>query len=483
MQILKFVFILLEVLLLFNLLIFVHELGHFLAARWRGLKVDRFAIWFGKPIWEKEINGITYCLGSIPAGGYVALPQMAAMDTIEGKTSSSADQLPPISVLDKIIVAIAGPLFSFGLALVFAVLVWGIGRPVSETETTTTIGYVFTNSPAAKAGLQAGDKIIKVDGHPVNRFGGIGDTVMWRIVRSEGDVLPITILRDGKEMTVDTKPTKDQTELWERKSLRQIQILPFQTPIVARVDPNSPAGLAGLKANDIVLTANGVELHNPIAVSDEVRKNPEKPVALTVLRGKETLSFNVTPVLPEGWKDNPEIPEEDRFPRLGIAWEVGGKMDVDYPAPAAQIKASVNAMASTLGAVLSRKSDIGLQHLSGPVGIVRIYYRLFESEQGWRLAIWFSVVLNINLALLNMLPIPVLDGGHITLALIEGIRRRPVNVKIIGFIQTGCAVLIIGYMLFITFFDAQDWRPWKRQPKQPEIRFKAPTTPPAPGQP
>src|SRR5688572_20334784 len=177
MQILKFIFILLEVLLLFNLLIFVHELGHFLAARWRGLKVDRFAIWFGKPIWQKEINGITYCLGSIPAGGYVALPQMAAMDTIEGKTSSS-DQLPPISVLDKIIVAIAGPLFSFGLALVFAVLVWGIGRPVSETETTTTIGYVFTNSPAAKAGQQAGDKIIKVDGHPVNRFGGIGDTVM-----------------------------------------------------------------------------------------------------------------------------------------------------------------------------------------------------------------------------------------------------------------------------------------------------------------
>jgi len=482
MQILKFIFILLEVLLLFNLLIFVHELGHFLAARWRGLKVDRFAIWFGKPIWQKEIGGITYCLGSIPAGGYVALPQMAAMDTIEGKSSSS-DQLPPISVLDKIIVAIAGPLFSFGLALVFAVLVWGIGRPVSETETTTTIGYVFTNSPAAKAGLQAGDKIIKVDGHPVNRFGGIGDTVMWRIVRSEGEVLPITILRDGKEITVDTKPTKDQTEVWERKSLRQIQILPFQTPIVARVDPNSPAGIAGLKANDIVLTANGVPLHNPVTVSDEVRKNPEKPVALTILRGKETLSFSITPVLPEGWKDNPEIPEEDRFPRLGIAWEVGGKMDVDYPEPISQIKASVNAMASTLGAVLSRKSDIGLQHLSGPVGIVRIYYRLFESEQGWRLAIWFSVVLNINLALLNMLPIPVLDGGHITLAIIEGIRRRPVNVKIIGFIQTGCALLIIGYMLFITFFDAQDWRPWKRQPKQPEIRFKAPTTPPAPAQP
>jgi regulator of sigma E protease len=149
-------------------------------------------------------------------------------------------------------------------------------------------------------------------------------------------------------------------------------------------------------------------------------------------------------------------------------------MDVDNPDPVTQISASMNAMASTLGAVISRKSDIGFQHLSGPVGIVRIYYRLFESEQGWRLAIWFSVVLNINLALLNMLPIPVLDGGHITLALIEAIRRRPVNAKIIGAIQTSCAMLIIGYMLFVTFFDAQDWRPWKRQPKQVEMKFKAP---------
>src|SRR5213595_2895743 len=115
MYILNFLLILLEVLLLFNLLIFVHELGHFLAARWRGLKIDRFAIWFGKPIWQKEINGITYCLGSIPAGGYVALPQMAAMEAIEGKNSTQANELPPISAMDKIIVAFAGPLFSFGL--------------------------------------------------------------------------------------------------------------------------------------------------------------------------------------------------------------------------------------------------------------------------------------------------------------------------------------------------------------------------------
>src|ERR1700745_4202269 len=136
MSIFKFVFIFLEVLLLFNLLIFVHELGHFLAARWRGLKVDRFAIWFGKPIWKKKINGVEYALGCIPAGGYVALPQMADMGTIEGKSDTPSEKLPPISALDKIIVAFAGPLFSFLLAVAFAVVVWMVGRPVNEADKT-----------------------------------------------------------------------------------------------------------------------------------------------------------------------------------------------------------------------------------------------------------------------------------------------------------------------------------------------------------
>src|SRR6267154_2886591 len=142
MHILKIIFICLEVLLLFNLLIFVHELGHFLAARWRGLKIERFAIWFGKPIWKTKINGVEYALGSLPFGGYVALPQMATMETIEGKGESSGQPLPPISALDKIIVAFAGPLFSFLLALAFGCVVWLVGRPMSQDDNSTIVGWV-----------------------------------------------------------------------------------------------------------------------------------------------------------------------------------------------------------------------------------------------------------------------------------------------------------------------------------------------------
>lgn len=477
MHILKVIFILLEVLILFNLLIFVHELGHFLAARWRKLKIERFAIWFGKPIWQKEINGVVYCLGSIPAGGYVALPQMAAMEAIEGKNKSNAEELPPISPLDKIIVAFAGPLFSFGLALVFAVIVWQIGRPVGEGEKTRFIGYVFKDSPAEAAGLKPGDEIIAVDGRPVTRFGGIGDSITWRIVRSEGETIPITYRREGVENTVEARPSKEKTAIWERRALRQIQILPRETAIIAKVEPNSPAALGGLKPNDIIVGVNGRPLHHPQSISEAIRNAPDQPVELRVKRGGQEFTGSFRPVHPDGWKDNKSIPEDMRYPQLGIIWESGGRLDIDHPSPFEQIRASVDAMLSTFGAVLSRKSDIGFQHLSGPVGIVRIYYRLFESENGWRLAIWFSVVLNVNLGLLNLLPIPVLDGGHITLAVIEGLRRRPVNVRIINAVQTSCAVLIIGYMVFITFFDAQDWRPWKRAPKMPERRFSVPESP------
>src|SRR5437660_9169494 len=264
----RVILIILEVLTLFNLLIIVHELGHFLAARWRGLYIEKFGVWFGKPIWKKTINGVEYSLGSLPFGGFVALPQLAPMDIIEGKADVDRAQLPKISAFDKIIVAFAGPLFSFLLAVVFAVFIWIEGRPVSESEATTNIGYVVPDSPAVQAGLKAGDKILSVDGHTVARFGGMSeDSISWRIVRSEGETIPITVERnvDGKVrvITVDAKPIIPPTRAWwKRKGLRQIEIVPAETPLVARVLPDSPAAKAGIQANDLIVGINGKPLHH-----------------------------------------------------------------------------------------------------------------------------------------------------------------------------------------------------------------------------
>jgi regulator of sigma E protease len=122
-----------------------------------------------------------------------------------------------------------------------------------------------------------------------------------------------------------------------------------------------------------------------------------------------------------------------------------------------QISDSVNQIFATLGAVFSPKTHIGVQQLGGAVLIIRLYSNLFENEHGWQLVLYFSVVLNVNLAMLNLLPFPVLDGGHILLALLEVVRRRPVSTKVLQSIQTTCAVLLIGFMLFIAFFDTGDW--------------------------
>jgi regulator of sigma E protease len=463
MQFLKVAFIIFEVVLLFNLVILVHELGHFLAARWRGLKVERFAIWFGKPIWSRKIGGVEYALGCIPAGGYVALPQMATMETIEGKSDTPVEELPPVSALDKIIVAVAGPLFSFGLAVAFAAIVWVIGRPVSEKETTTTIGYVHKDSPAEKAGLRPGDRILEVDGYKAERFSGMSDhSITWRIVRSEGETVSIKVDRDGKVMEFNPVPMKEETKAWQRKALRQIGIEPAHTPMIGQVVANSPSAAAGLKPDDFVLEVNGIKLIHAAAFASVIRTNGLAPITLKVQRDKQDLAVTV----------KPEIPiSGEKVPRIGIVWDDTGRMRLVYPGPTEQVKAALNSMTSTFGALFSPKSDIKPHHLSGPVGIMRIYYLLFESDYGWRMAIWFSVVLNINLGLLNLLPIPVLDGGHITLALIEAIMRRPLNVRLLNWVQTGCAMLVIGYILYVSFYDVQDLKREKIPTTNTEMKF------------
>jgi regulator of sigma E protease len=447
-HILRVIFILLEVVLLFNLLIVVHELGHFLAARWRGLYIEGFGVWFGKPIWKKTINGVQYSLGSLPFGGFVKLPQLAPMDMIEGKADLDRERLPKISALDKIIVAIAGPLFSVLLALFFACVVWAVGHPVSESDLTTVIGYVHQDSPAAKAGLRPGDKILEVDGRPVSRFFGMNDSVVWNIVRSEGPSIPFKIERDGEVKTVDVVPMIAETSGWRRKSTRQVMIQPAVTPLVEEVDKNTPAEKAGLKQGDIIVAVNGQRIFSALSLVDEIEKHPTDELTLDVRRGAELLQLKMRPV--------PLESEGVSKPRIGVRWDTGGQLSLSHPDPVEQVYHSITSTLQTIGAVASPKSDVKLQHMSGPVMIVKIYYMLFESENGWKLALWFSVILNVNLAILNMLPIPVLDGGHIVLALIEGVRRKPVNMKILEWVQTACATLIIGYMLYISFFDIGD---------------------------
>jgi regulator of sigma E protease len=464
-EFLRIAILIFEVLLVFNLMILVHEWGHFLAARWRGLRVEAFYIWFGKPLWKKTINGVEYGLGSIPAGGFVKLPQMAPMDAIEGE-SNSTEPLPPISPLDKIIVAFAGPLFSFLLACVFALLVSWLGKPQTEPFVTTTIGYVGKDSPAEKAGLKGGDKILRIDGQEINRFEGMTtDTVRWTIISSEDKTIKFDVERDGKAIPSIAvaaewpEADEEKSQSWlgsardtvfKRPPLRDVGIVGKETPMVGALQPHSPAAEAGLKPNDELLKADNLPITHRLQLSDYIKTREGQPIQLTIRRDNAESTVTLTPRLPD------KHPADWTQPMVGIVWHATGARKLAHPGVWEQVSGAAKSLISMVQKLVYSNSDISPAHMSGPVGIGRVYYNLLQDPAALLQILWFSVVLNVNLAIMNMLPFPVLDGGHIVMAIGEAIRRRPLQGRFLEVFQTACVLILFGFMIFVTLKDTGD---------------------------
>ncbi|MCF7674704.1 MAG: RIP metalloprotease RseP [Akkermansiaceae bacterium] len=439
------------IVMIFNIIIFTHELGHFLAARWRGLQVDRFQIWFGKPIWKKTFNEVQYGLGWLPFGGFVALPQMAPMESIEGGNTAEKP-LPPISPLDKIIVAFAGPLFSLLLALACGVVIWKVGKP-KDFIPTQEIGYVAPDSPAAKAGLQVGDTITAINGEPVKGFAGPLNSIFTSVVLSRGDKIDFTITRPGvtDPLNLTSKFDIPESSWWQRRALRQIGIGPkTEYVVVSKVIKNSPAQKAGLKAGDRLLALDGVPHTDSDTAIKQIAEAAGAPVAFEIERDGTRLTCQVTAVVP--------LQSKDQKPKAGIHLSGVPREDktIVHPDPWTQVQTSLSMMWTTITSVAAPDSNIGIDHLSGPVGIAKHQFALLKSEFPWQRLLAFMVLFNVNLAVLNMLPFPVLDGGHITLAVMESIARRPVKARILEVVQTAFALLLMGLMLYVTTKDIGD---------------------------
>ena len=475
------------VVLLFNFMIFIHELGHFLAAKWRGLEVEKFYIWFGKPLWKKTIGGVEYGIGTIPAGGYVALPQMAPMEAIEGGDSERRKQLPPIKPIDKIIVAFAGPLFSFLLAFTAAIAVWVWGKP-ADTVHSTVVGYVQEGSPAEKSGIQLGDKITEVDGEKVNRFLGGLDGLSEKIMLSKNKSVDITLERDGVEQTVTSTFLVDDTAWWQRRAMRRIGVSYGDPLVVNKVVEESPAERAGLQKGDVIETLNGTKIYSVPQMSDLLKENVGTQANLVVKRGGEDVALAVDSIVP-----NDKVtgdPEPDGRVIMGAGFDTAFDLSLVHPSPGQQVKEGLLLMLTTLQAITAKNSNVGIQHLSGPVGIGNAMFGFIRTDEALRRILWFMVVLNINLAIMNMLPLPVLDGGHIVLAIGEQIVGRPVQLRLLEIIQTGFVIILLSLFVYITSKDVGDLvpgakpKPWGEQgmvwpllaPAEPALNNEIPPT-------
>ena len=449
MEILTYAKAIFLVVFFFGASIFVHELGHFLAALWRGLKVTRFSIGFGPRLWTWKREGIEYCISLLPIGGYVALPQLGHMEAIEGKAEKEVEP-KRISWTSKVIVLVAGAFFNVIFALLVASLLYLLGgRPVQATNETTLIGFVpqsitidgdTLNNPAFSAGLRRGDIITAIDGEPVNRWEDVDLKVIMGSGKTRDDrpVSTFSLLRQGEAMDIEVFPIIGGAE-----RTRVVYLRPATPAIVGMLMKNSPAERAGLREGDEILTMAGSEIISVEQISEYVGNVDETPIEFTVRRDGNVITKIIQPI-------SIQInPQGEYAPMLGIRWMPGTTTLRENPFT--QLKNVIDLTFTTLERLIHPGSDIGIRHLSGPLGIGTLIFQFALAD--FRYVLWIVVIINVNLAILNLLPIPVLDGGHIAFATLEKLLGKPMPQNLLVSLQSAFLLLLLSLMVYVTIFD------------------------------
>ncbi len=438
------------VVLFFGGSIFVHELGHFLAARWRGVHVERFSIGFGPAIFSwRGKDGVEYRLAWIPLGGYVLLPQLADLGPVEGRSETDVDSLPPVSYVSRMIVFVAGATFNILFALALATIIWFVGQPESSEMATTRIGYVAPTmelpnkqqvpSPASEAGLKIGDTIRAIDGTTVGKWLDVQYLIsLGSGVTTDGRrQATFTVERDGRTFDVPVYPRI----VGEEKD-RRVGIAPGYELLVQQVAPDSLGAKAGFQAGDEILSLDGVRTLNAATYFDQLDTSAKHPVLARVKRAGATVELTI-----------PARPDAKSASNLGLVLTTGFQMT--HPSPFAQIGDHITKSLQTLWSLINPRSDVGLSKVSGPVGIVRIFHS--AAEAGIRATLFFAILVNVNLAFFNLLPIPVLDGGQMLFATIGRLRGRALSPNFVVAAQSAFGILLLTMVVYVSFFDVRRW--------------------------
>jgi regulator of sigma E protease len=394
------------------------------------------------------------------------------------------EKLPPISYESNMIVLVAGAFFNVLFAFTLACVVWVVGQPTISDLATTRIGYLSPSislpdgtsapNPAIEAGLKMGDQIISVDGRVVSDFEDIITNIfLGHDQDSDGRRKCLVVVeRNGQKLDFTVYPL-----LVSDDKVRSAGLEPAQDLTVDELVAGSPAQAAGILPGDRIIAVDGEPVFQRSAVSSHLIKKFTRPVAFSIRRNDQNLIIPIQPqmVLDENTKK--------QIPRVGIRYR--DNVIYVHPTPWKQISGNVVRSFQTLGALLNYKSDIGPSKLSGPIGMARELHR--QAQWDIRAVLSFTILINVSLAVLNLLPIPVLDGGQMLFATIGRLRGRALPFNFVATTQSIFMVLILSLMLYVTIFG--DLRRLLRdnkaetQAKEAVAAETKPTEQPAPAKP
>ena len=436
-----------------TLLVFVHELGHFIVARRLGIRVERFSIGFGPALYERRIGETAFRIAAIPLGGYVKMlgdTPDAEVDETEQARAFLAQ--PPWK---RAAVAVAGPAANLVAPVLLFAAVFMAGVPALRP----LIGEVAPDSPAARAGVEVGDEIVAMDGEAVTTWREVSDYY------TAHPSAPVTVgvRRHGGELRLVVAPPTPAApgeaappgEVATRGAL-----LTFPAR-VGRVQPEMPAAVAGIEPGDRIVAIDDQPVGSWGAMADIIRDHPETPLHFHLQRGDQEIEVEVVPKAVANpnaaTKGAPEtigrvgIAAGDPPPELFTLHRLG-----PVAAIAAGYQRTVEVGVAIIGGIGQLfRHEVSTQNLGGPIMIVQMAGE--QAARGLSDWLFFVAVISLNLGILNLLPIPILDGGHLLICAVEGILRRPANPRILERAQQLGLALLLTLMLFATYNDVMRW--------------------------
>lgn len=433
----------LSIAFILSLLIFIHELGHFLAAKLFGVRVERFSIGFPPRLFGKKIGHTDYCISAIPFGGYVKLSGLLdeSLDEESMKGEPQPHEFRSKNTFQKLIIISAGVIMNFLLAIIIlSGILWFKGEKIYPN---TTVGFIQEESIAAKMGLQNGDEILEINDEKIKSWNEIASA----FIKNIGNEIDIKINRSGEIVDLDIPASVLSVDNFENFELYQ-----QYTATVGQVIQGTPAETSGLQSGDKIISINDVQVSNWNDMTEIVRANPNNPLRFTILRNGETLRMSITP---EEQIEKDEQGNLNSVGKIGISPQIEFKWrEVSFADAIIKgtnqvlvfLYLNIKGFGMMLTGEVAAKDALG-----GPLVIGKMAGDI--AKTGFLNLLEFAALLSAILAVINILPIPALDGGHLLIIIIEGIRRKPISIKVKMIIQqVGMAILLL-LMIFIFYND------------------------------